>query len=299
MPNKKPFDDRVMDLFKSFLMKTPYTLWKAISWVGVKVVYWGVKSFRDHAMESLTTAFSTTFSYQEKARIAQQSFESLFLGIADFLYMSVHHDFGKKHFSIKGIEHLNEALKKEKGVIIATAHFGPFVAMMMRLIIEGYKINALMKPLRGFFAKQMHRSQELIGFGAICDRPVKQCLQTCLEVLKRNEIIFMTIDQNYGAKGRVFVDFFEKKAGTAPGAVLFATKYDVPLLSAYVIPDGKKHWNIVIHPEKEVEKKETEQETIAEGLRVLTYELEDLVRLYPAQWSWMHRRWKAKETKGK
>lgn len=278
-------------LFKLWIL--PHSILRGFAFIFARLIYWISKKFHKNALESLTIAFADTISPVEKEHIARRSFDALVFGIADFIHVMQHHRSADKFFTFEGRENLDQALAKGKGVVVSIGHFGPFVAMLARFISAGYKVNVVMRrPRGGFFYKQVLRVRELVGLGCIYSVPVRTCLVNCSEALKRGEIVFMPIDQNYGDTGRVFVDFFGRLAATAPGPVLHGLKYGVPVLSAYAVPDGKQHWKIFISPEKVLEKKASERESLVQATQMLTSELEVMIRRFPDQWSWMHRRWK-------
>jgi Kdo2-lipid IVA lauroyltransferase/acyltransferase len=291
---KHSFSDLLFAAILFILRILPHGVLRGIAFLFARLMYAFSKKFRKNAFESLSIAFNDALSPAEKERVARQSFEHLTFGLADYMYAMQKPVLADKFFTLEGREYLDQALAKGKGVVIAIGHFGPFVAMLTRFISAGYKVNVVMRrPRGGFFYKHLLRAPELIGLGTIYSIPVRACLFHCSKALDRQEIVFMPIDQNYGDTGRVFVDFFGRNAATAPGAVLYGLKYGVPVLSAYAIPDGKDHWKISISPEKVFEKKTSEREGLVYGTAMLTSELEAMIRRFPDQWSWMHRRWKA------
>lgn len=296
---KHAFSDFWFHVLLFVLRALPHGALRAMVFVFARIIYFVSKKFRAHAFESLTIAFADTISLVEKERISRQSFDHLIFGITDFIHAMYHHSFAKKSFAFEGREHLDQALAKGKGVVIATGHFGPFVAMLVLFMSVGYKVHVVMRrPRGGFFYKQLLRGPELIGLGTIYSIPVRACLLNCSKALDRGEIVFMPIDQNYGDTGRVFVDFFGRKAATAPGPVLYGLKNGVPVLSAYPVPDGKDHWKIRISSEKIFKIQASEKESLVHGVAMLTSELEALIRCFPDQWSWMHRRWKTVPKEG-
>jgi KDO2-lipid IV(A) lauroyltransferase len=278
----------------------PYPIFRVKTIILTRLMFFMSRRLRRAALESLRIAFGTALSPIEEKKIIRRSFETLFLGLADMIYASGHPDFARKMFVLEGREYLDEALKKGKGAALAVAHFGPFAAMLFKLIAEGYKVSVILRPLKleGVYqALPVHGKR--CGLNMIYSVPVRTCLVEGLRALERGEIVVMPVDQNYGATGRLFVDFFGRKAATAPGPVLYGLKNGTPVLTAFAVPGVKPgQWVMRISSEVPMERGASEKESLMLNTQALTREVETMVRQYPECWSWMHRRWKAVPKQG-
>lgn len=256
-------------------------------------IYHVGKKPRKHALESLTMAYGDTISHLEKERLAWTSFLALGQGIAYFLYVVGRPHLLKDYFDVDSLERLNICLAQGKGVVIGTAHLGPFVSMLIALSHLGYKVNVVARPIRAFFWGQKFQDfqKNFSGFNLIFSSPLRSCVTASLAALHRNELLFMPVDQNYGAAGRVFVPFFGHLAATAPGPVVYARRTGAPLLMAFAVPQGKG-FKIVFEGPLEQVGTDDEQADIVTNTRCFTEIVEKYIRCYPDQWSWMHRRWK-------
>ncbi|MBU1905372.1 MAG: lysophospholipid acyltransferase family protein, partial [Candidatus Omnitrophica bacterium] len=113
------------------------------------------------------------------------------------------------------------------------------------------------------------------------------------EALRNNEAVFLPLDQNFGSGG-VFVDFFGKKAATAIGPVVFARRTKAAIVPCFIIRQKDDTHQIVFEPPLELEEGKDKQETIVINIQKLTNIIESYIRRYPAEWGWIHRRWKSK-----
>jgi len=111
--------------------------------------------------------------------------------------------------------------------------------------------------------------------------------------LRNNELVFIPIDQNFGTAG-VFVDFFGKKAATATGPVIFAQRTKAALIPCFILRQKDDTHKIIFERPIELREGKTEQETIIINIQRLTDIIERYIRTYPAEWGWIHRRWKSK-----
>lgn len=306
MGQKAPFVASRPSLFKGaffcFLLLVrvlPWAAFRALTRGVVWVLYFISSRLRRNAQESLDIAFGAALPGKEKSRVARQSFFNLAEGIAGFIYAVEHPEVTEKKFVWEGKEHLDQALARGKGAVVVISHFGPFVWMLQHFANTGYRLNVVMRPPRSAFLKvKFLESQKRVNMAPIYSTPVKSCVLASFETLKRGEIVVFPIDQNYGGQGRVFVDFFGRKAATAPGAVGFSLKTKAPLFMAYCLPMPDGRFKIIIPPEIPLEGEVDDRAALIRYTALITSRFEGLIREHPEQWTWMHRRWKAVPREG-
>ncbi len=261
------------------------------------VGFWFTIRQRRIAEESLAIAFGGEKSPQERQGIIRDCFDNLGKGMIELIYFMAHSELIKDQVAIEGKEHLDAALKKGHGVIAVSAHFGNFPLMLLRFVQEGYRTSAIIRPTRDqdvekYFLQMRTKS----GLKTIYSQPRKPCVDTSLKVLRNNELLFIPLDQNFGSGAGVFVDFFGQKAATATGPVVFALRTQSPLLPMFMTRQPDDSHKIIIEPPLTLEIKPDDKETILVNTAKITQVIERYVRQYPAQWGWMHRRWKSKPT---
>ena len=121
------------------------------------------------------------------------------------------------------------------------------------------------------------------------------CVNTTIEALRNNELVFITLDQHFGTAG-VFVDFFGKKAATATGPVVLAQRTKAALVPCFIIRQKDDTHIIRFEPAMRLELAESEEETVRLNVQKITSVIESYIRRFPAEWGWMHRRWKTQDT---
>ncbi|MFA5004979.1 MAG: lysophospholipid acyltransferase family protein [Candidatus Omnitrophota bacterium] len=249
---------------------------------------------RKIALESLEIAFGAEKSPDEIKTIARDCFRNIAKGAVELMFF-----FDKPHLlaekvSIVGKEHLDNALAKGNGVILVSAHFGNFPLLLGRLAVGGYKAGGIMKPMHDAKMEEIFRKKRAkYGVRTIYSQPRNTCVNETIQVLRNNELIFIPIDQNFGTGG-VFVDFFGQKAATATGPVVLAQRTKAALLVCFIIRQPDNRHKIVFEPEVELEEKASPRETVLVNIQKLTSIIEGYIRKYPAEWGWIHRRWKSK-----
>ena len=259
---------------------------------------------RKLALENLKKAYGEEKSSEEFLQISKDCFNYFGKGMVDLLYLLDRPKEIIENVKIEGKEILDEALAKGNGVVFVSGHFGSFILMYLRMILEGYKINIIMRRTRdSAFEKHISSFRQEKGMHTIYALPPRPCVQKSLKALRHNEILFILLDQNFGGEGRLFVDFFGQKAATAAGPVVFASRTKSPILSIFImkdqetiVPKGQLSRNkIVIHPEIVLDEYEDKDEKIYKNVQKITKVIEQQVRKVPSEWGgWMHKRWKSK-----
>lgn len=252
---------------------------------------------RHIAWQNMRCAFGRTKSDAEIKVIQREYFQTFGKGLVDLIYYADHQHLTDSHIRVEGLENLDKALAKGNGVILTGGHFGNFILMYHKLARMGYKTNVIMRRMRDVSLEEyITQLRKEIGVQTIYDLPAKKCVVQSLRALRQNEILIILLDQNYGSAGRVFVDFFGRKAATASGPVVFSLRTKAPILPIFCLGDGADmQHKIVIEPELELEMGENEEDTIYRNVAKITKVIESYIVKYPHEWGgWIHKRWKSK-----
>lgn len=288
-------------VIRGLVSRMPYDVYKSISGFLMFAGRPLLLKKKRIAMESLRIAYGNEKSEAELTEIANSCFENFGRGMVDLIYFIDRPDLIKEKVSFQGKEHLDAALTQGKGAILVSAHFGSFIMMYYRMVLEGYKTNVIMRRVRDAeFEKYISNFRQERGIQTIYDLPARKCVVDCIKALRNNEILFILIDQNYGSDGRVFVDFFGHDAATAAGPVVFGNRTGAPVLPTFIMKDdtldaADRH-KIVIDPPVLMETSGDEKQSVIHNVARLTKIIEKYVRLYPHEWGgWMHKRWKSRK----
>jgi len=251
------------------------------------------------ALDSLRIAFGREKTESQREKIAKECFEFMAKAAVELIFLMERPLLLAQRISFKGREHLDAALARGRGVILVSAHFGNFPLLLGRLSLAGYKAGGIMRPMRDSRVEKifLKRRKEL-GVKTIYSQPRKVCVETTIKALRDNEIVFIPIDQNFGTGG-VFVRFFGKQAATATGPAVLAMRTGAAIIPCFIVRQPDDTHRIIFEPElrlKEGGLKEAAgtQETIQR----LTDIIEAYIRKYPAEWGWIHRRWKSAPREG-
>jgi len=104
-----------------------------------------------------------------------------------------------------------------------------------------------------------------------------------IKTLKQGANLCLLVDQKMNEG--ISVDFFGKKAKTAPAVAHFAKRYGFPIVPVQILRDGKK-FKTIIHPPLDIEGL-----SIEEIMLKVNTTIENWIRETPSAWFWVHNRW--------
>lgn len=255
--------------------------------------FYVMRKRRKIAYHNLQIAFEHSKSKGECNEIVKTIFRDTAknaLEIVKLIYANP--NFLKEIVSIHGSEYLDQALSQGKGVVALSAHMGNFPIIGPRLILEGYRFNIIIRnPKDTILAKTLSDIRVKIGLDSISDKPRRMCVAKSLAALKKNSILFLQIDQNASSQD-LWVDFFGWLVPTFKGPVVFSLRTGAPILPMFIIRDIANHHQLMIQPPFQLIHTENKEEDIYQNTARLTKLIESIIKQYPAQWWWFHRRWK-------
>jgi len=224
---------------------------------------------------------------------AQKSFRTMGQIILDTLrYKDFSPEKLRSLISVRGLENLNKALKKGKGVIIASAHLGSFTLMGARLSVDGYKTAFIARHARNKKIEQIiMRFCRNVGQKIIFSRPAVTCIRRCMMLLSRNEILIIEMDQNFGTEG-ISVNFLGHPAMVATGSIRLSLATGAPIVPMFIIPAQDGTHTLRIETPYECVQKGDEDADVRENLQNVIGIIEQYIRRYPGQWvNWIHKQW--------
>ncbi len=191
----------------------------------------------------------------------------------------------------EGLEHLDEALRKGKGVLNLCAHLGNFILLGSVLHSMGYPYVTIMRQMRDEQLQEILRDiQRWMHQITIPKFPISHSVRQALSWLSQGNILAMYIDQR--SDSGAIVDFLGLPTSTATGAAFFSLRSKAPVLPMFLIQRDDGYYKLIIGPEVEVldtgNLKADSRTNTARFAKVV----ESYIRQYPTQWFWFDRRWK-------
>lgn len=193
----------------------------------------------------------------------------------------------RRHVNIIGAEHVIEAAREGRGVIILGAHYSG-------LDLNGVAV-ALCFPLQVIYRPQNNpvldwliRSRRRRTFSGQIDHADMRSL---FKALKAGEIVWTSVDQDFGLKQGVMAPFFGYPAATLVATSRMARINQSPVVFVHFMrnPDERSYTLLFTEPLQGY----PSGDDITDATRI-NHELESLIRRAPTQYMWFHRRFKSR-----
>ena len=260
-----------------------------------KALFYFSPQRRKIARINLDIAFGDTKTKEEKNRIAKQSIIQMVTTALQVLWITrnteqrVEQLFPDKP---KGMEHLNEGLKRGKGVFYLMAHYGNWEVLGVYI---GYKSStksgAVARKLDNPYLENLITNLRTSSGGSVFHKegsPLR-----VVRSLKNNSRVAIIMDQN-GGIGGLFVDFFGKKAATPRSLALLSYSTGAPVIPLIPYPRKDGTYQAVCFPELNLGKTGDKDADIFRWTEEYQKVLEKVIRERPEPWMWIHRRWKSR-----
>jgi KDO2-lipid IV(A) lauroyltransferase len=192
-----------------------------------------------------------------------------------------------------GLRYLREAEKNKRGVIFLTGHLGVWELLSFGWSALEYPLSFLVRPIDNERIEELvQRIRTRFGNRAI-DK--KSAARQSLRVLRAGGTLGILSDLNTQPNEGVFVPFFGKLACTTAGIATLALKTDAVVIPTCAVWDRKKK-RYFFHGDPPVELVRTgnHAKDIEMNTANFAAAMERMVRLYPDQWLWIHKRWKTR-----
>jgi len=188
---------------------------------------------------------------------------------------------------VEGYEHVESARRAGRGVLFATAHLGNWelsayayglLAGPMDVVaraLDNPWIDALVERRRALSGNQVFLKKDSA-------RPI-------LKALAANRAVGILIDQNAAVDSAVFVDFFGTPAAADPGFAKLAEHSGAAAIPGFAVwSEKERRYVLRFYPPVPIT-----GDPVCDT-KALQSQLESVIREYPDQWLWIHRRWKTR-----
>lgn len=269
--------------------------WKVALGLGVllaRLLFLLSRREKARALSNLSIAFGAEKSPRDILRICRLCFENLGKGLMEVLqFPRLNPGNLGRLVSLEGKQNIDDALKKGKGVIVFTAHFGNWELLGVSLVLLGYDVGFIVRPVRSPRLEALvNRNRESMGVECI---PRGTSIKKALWRLRRNGVLGILSDIDTKVDG-VFVDFFGRPAFTPRGPVSIALRTGAALIPVFIIRQEDDTHRIVAEKPLELKVTGDQEEDVRLNTASFTKIIESYIRKYPEQWIWVHERWKTR-----
>lgn len=192
--------------------------------------------------------------------------------------------------SYEGYEHLERALHRGNGAILALPHLGcwEWTGFWFTRVV-GVPITAVVERLdppdlfEWFVDFRTSLGINVVPLGPDAGREV-------LAAIKRNELVTLLTDRDIDGSG-VEVEFFGETTTMPAGPATLALRSGAPLLTGAMFQRPKGGHHGIIRPPMEIERRGRLRDDVGRITQDIAHQLEELIRIDPTQWHLMQPNW--------
>jgi Kdo2-lipid IVA lauroyltransferase/acyltransferase len=192
-----------------------------------------------------------------------------------------------------GLENYLDAIAQRRGVILLTGHIGAWELSVYAHSIYGHPMSFLARRVDNPLVERLADSYRGRSGNRSIDK--KKSAREVIKTLKSGGVVGILADLNSSREEGVFCDFFGVRACTTAGIATLALRTGAVVLPGYLVWDDRERIHR-LHFEKPIETIDTgnQREDVIANTAQYAKVLESIIRRYPDQWLWIHRRWRTR-----
>jgi KDO2-lipid IV(A) lauroyltransferase len=255
--------------------------------------YLSFSELRRTGSRNLDIAFPN-LSQSERERLLRGCFENLGRMLGEFSQLPrINPEQLRERVHCEGLEYLRAAQENGRGVILFTAHLGAWELSSFALSTFGHPLSFMVRRLDNDLIERMiDNIRQRFGNRTLDKNAVSR---QALRELNEGGTLGMLPDVNMLAREGVFVDFFGTPASTTSMLAKLALRTGAAVIPIYAPWDEQRQQFLLqLEPPLLVERTGDEVEDVRRLTATFMASIENVVRRYPEQWLWIHKRWKTR-----
>jgi heptosyltransferase-2 len=258
--------------------------------------YFVFRPYRALAIRNLTIAYAAECTPQQIRRLAWEHFLTLGANLLSSIKAAkLNQDQLHKAARVENIEIIRAALDRGKGVVLVISHIGNWELFAQACqFLPDYRWGTIYQPLGNRYIEAHIRRTRMARGVQLFSR--KNGFHAPTAFLRAGGAMGVLVDQHAGDSG-VWTPFFGRLASTSTLAALLALRTEAELVPMAVHTDGWGKWRIVVSPPIPRAAPGDGPEPISALTARINQVLETQVRAAPADWFWVHNRWKTPKPK--
>ncbi|MDG2124130.1 MAG: glycosyltransferase family 9 protein [Verrucomicrobiales bacterium] len=258
-----------------------------------RVVSWFMPGYRRIVRGNLEIAYGGVKGKRELDKMVADVFRLLgsnFLSSAKLPWMKP--EAIRERVEVEGVDQIKETVSGQKGGLFAMCHMGCWevFAQIASRLVESPQFGALYRPLGNqFLDGHVKRTRESAGV-ELLDR--RGGVTRPLKLLNGGGSLGVLVDQHAGDMG-VWIPFMGRLVSTSNLIGLLAKRSGAPVYTLGLSTTGRARWRVVIGEPMEPERFPGATELAVE----VNQRLAGVIGASPADWFWVHRRWKTPRPK--
>ena len=191
---------------------------------------------------------------------------------------------------LEGLDHLDRALEKGKGVILCQNHFGPYKMVLAALGYKGYKVNQVaINPMAIKGAEESYYLQKILKMELECESSLpakfiyldsKGYINKIYRALKNNEIVIVLLDGIIGEK-HMTLDFLNSEISISTAGASLSLISGAPALPVFITREDNNVNKVTVHGAFNINNENGKEEYINQWTISYIKLFEDYIRNWP------------------
>lgn len=199
----------------------------------------------------------------------------------------------KRIIACEGLEHLDAAQRRGRGVILFTGHVGGWELTSFALSLFDHPLSFLVRRIDNPKIETLIDGARTRLGNQTIDKT--SAAREMLQILQIGGTLGILVDLNTLDREGIFVDFFGVPASTTFMLAKLALRTGADVLPVFAPWDKqRRRFLLKIDGPLVVDRTGDEAEDVRRLTQSFTSVVESYVRRYPDQWLWIHRRWKTR-----
>jgi len=257
------------------------------------LMYAALASRRRVTLENLALALGEYQSPYERHAMAREVFRNLGRHVVDFAHLRRINVARIQQMCVnwEDVTRLEALATRGQGLLVISAHFGSWELLSAITLLLQTPVNVIVRPPDNPLVSRLSEAyRQRCGYRAIGRR--EQAMRESLRALRRQEIVAVLMDQSSVRSEAVEVAFFGIKTFTPMGPALLTLRARCPVVGVFLVREALGRHRVVITDEIPIARTGKVRHDVEENSRRFNRIIEAQIRRYPAQWFWLHRRWK-------
>ena len=260
----------------------------------------GSVAFRAHTkgkelvVNNIMRAFGKEKKEEEARSVALSFYRNMGMGVVEFARLKkIDKGYIEKNVIFEGCAHIDAGLKKGKGVVILTAHFGNWELLNCAMALKGYTMSVVVRPIDNIYMNSFIEGVRTKFGNRMIEK--KNALGRITELLRNNGIVGILLDQRAGRKDGIEVDFFGIPAQTSKGLAAVVGRTGSSVIPTFIRREGFSRHRVTFLSPLELSDSGAAAGRIRENTQRFTRAIENFIRKYPEEWFWFHSRWERRK----
>lgn len=192
---------------------------------------------------------------------------------------------------VEGLEYLDAAYKQNKGVIMATGHYGNWELLGATVALHGYPMLSITRRQNNSHMDRfINEYRQMVGQKVAYNRG-ESGLLAISRMLREKHLLGVLYDQDTNDDG-VEINLFGKRSIIPLGAAALSRIYGSPILPIFMHNNEDGTCSAKIYPPLYTPKTKNKEQDFYDVTREMVTILEHEIITHPEMWFWVHDRWK-------